>query len=573
MQAPPRRYLLPDIVGSLCNCASLDTLATFARTSREFHEPAIRAMWHTLSSFAPLIYTLPSEAWTHERGEAGWINLVRTGIIAHYKLLTSRRTKKPVRVLSPADCTRYVMYAALVEEVSGRQFHWRWGFEQSLTIPRLLITPEMWTALESVRPGCLPNLRLIHQHFPGPLSQPLHIFPGPSLARVSLDMKLRNTEDQQVPDGPDRNVMLTQFLKSLTSSSPHLCWIDLSLEHPPLDALSDALADALCALPKLADLSISVNLLQSRAWCHLSSLPMLKKLRCEGYLEHFPEEATLASLASHGSLFPALTLLVMKADRNEMCNTLIRTISSTTLAEVSFQITAPVDTVLFEALATLIGSHPSRAALRKVAIAWRPPELASIPLPAGAIKPFSTLSALESFILGGSGYSALDNDTAAYLARAWSQIRDVRFYAGRSLTMYPYQTTVTVEGLLPFALYCPKLVRLNIPVADIDIASVPALSSTLTLIDRVSNDVKYLGIGCPRLDQRAETSLAVYLSTLFPRLMHLNIQWPYINAPAGMTEHYVRLELLGQFVRAISGVKLQERNWRKQEAQGEGTQG
>ncbi|KAI0769868.1 hypothetical protein C8Q74DRAFT_854257 [Fomes fomentarius] len=179
MQSPPRRYLLPDIVGSLCNCASLGTLATFARTSREFHEPAIRAMWHTLHSFAPLIYTLPSDAWTQEKSGAHWINL------------------KPVRVLSPADCTRYAMYAALVEEVSCRRFDWRWGFEQLCTIPGLLISPAMWSALESVRPGCLPNLRVIHQHIPGPLSQPLHIFPGPSLARVSLDMKSPSTEVQQ----------------------------------------------------------------------------------------------------------------------------------------------------------------------------------------------------------------------------------------------------------------------------------------------------------------------------------------------------------------------------------------
>ncbi|KAI0769867.1 hypothetical protein C8Q74DRAFT_854252 [Fomes fomentarius] len=151
-------------------------------------------------------------------------------------------------------------------------------------------------------------------------------------------------------------------------------------------------------------------------------------------------------------------------------------------------------------------------------------------------------------------------------------MRNLRFYGARSTTIYPYQTAVTVEGLLPFALYCPKLERLDILVADIDVASVPAPSSTFTLIEGVSYNVKYLGIGCPRLDQRAETSLAGYLSTLFPRLMHVKIQWPISHAPM---ERYVRLEALGRFVRAISEIKLQERNWRKQvtEAQREGTQG
>lgn len=60
---------IPEIVSDICDWLDDDlvalsvktqTLSHLARTSRIFHEPAIRILWRELPSLKPLVNTLPS---------------------------------------------------------------------------------------------------------------------------------------------------------------------------------------------------------------------------------------------------------------------------------------------------------------------------------------------------------------------------------------------------------------------------------------------------------------------------------------------------------------------------------
>ena len=52
-----------NILAAACGYCDSRTLCAVARTCRVLSRCALQHLWHTLPSFAPLIYTLPTDAW------------------------------------------------------------------------------------------------------------------------------------------------------------------------------------------------------------------------------------------------------------------------------------------------------------------------------------------------------------------------------------------------------------------------------------------------------------------------------------------------------------------------------
>ena len=55
--------LPPVILSRICSFSSTKELKHLAITNKHFSAPAIQKLWRTLPSFAPLVDTLPPDAW------------------------------------------------------------------------------------------------------------------------------------------------------------------------------------------------------------------------------------------------------------------------------------------------------------------------------------------------------------------------------------------------------------------------------------------------------------------------------------------------------------------------------
>lgn len=67
-----RCFAVPEILNLICNqCVKFsnpprlawNTLASLARTSRSFQEPALQHLWYEIDTIAPLIKCMPRDLW------------------------------------------------------------------------------------------------------------------------------------------------------------------------------------------------------------------------------------------------------------------------------------------------------------------------------------------------------------------------------------------------------------------------------------------------------------------------------------------------------------------------------
>ncbi|EIW59327.1 uncharacterized protein TRAVEDRAFT_46632 [Trametes versicolor FP-101664 SS1] len=104
-----------DILEHICEHAEPGSLVMMARTTRAFHESAIRVLWRDLPSLEPLIYCFPADAWTIIQRSKFVSLLVFLGNSLHeFTPIAVRAGQKLTRIVTPKDWTAVLKYAAYV---------------------------------------------------------------------------------------------------------------------------------------------------------------------------------------------------------------------------------------------------------------------------------------------------------------------------------------------------------------------------------------------------------------------------------------------------------------------------
>ena len=70
-----------EVLKRVCSHCAPDALVYLALTCRLFSEYALPSLWHTLTCFAVLVYTLPREAWRSRSVESPNISYSRARVV------------------------------------------------------------------------------------------------------------------------------------------------------------------------------------------------------------------------------------------------------------------------------------------------------------------------------------------------------------------------------------------------------------------------------------------------------------------------------------------------------------
>ncbi|TFK86018.1 hypothetical protein K466DRAFT_653921 [Polyporus arcularius HHB13444] len=462
------------------NTNSLDALANLARTSRLLHRYASQELWHTLPSFAPIFWTMPEDAYPHERPRGPWA--------WHIGSMMPAKTLTASRPLKPDDLARLSLYAPFVRRIAPRCSSNRVrrapSFRAAYT--DFDLSPELWEMLQAIWPRNFLHLEVLEYRQLADIDRksyahPLHLFIGPSLKKldfaVSYLNKLTGWADRRTDT---RDPTLEVFLKQLPLLAPHITNFTFSTE--VRDLAQDALSEALCALH------------------HLSTLPALRRLD----IKVPPRDELRSAEPWPTGKFAALRDLYMSAVRIDEYS-------------ITVDVREPSSTGTFHALASEILAHPSsQTSIRSLEFTLHWVEV----LPPEALEPLLPLSALEDLVLVGHVCAAVDDGTLCAMAQAWNKIRRLTLYK-----MPHHATQATVHSLRHFARYCPQLERLDVPLSHITpfTFALPASMDHPQFDTLRPHPLKRLGVGRPELHD--EAALAAYLSSLFPTLRVIEHCW------------------------------------------------
>ncbi|RPD62725.1 hypothetical protein L227DRAFT_599522 [Lentinus tigrinus ALCF2SS1-6] len=246
--------------------------------------------------------------------------------------------------------------------------------------------------------------------------------------------------------------------------------------------------------------------------------------------------------------FPVLRDVLIATGFVDLCIALFDSIARSTCALTHVDIDIKRETctlAAFERVAEVLGTLPSIKQL-DVRVVFGDHLVQFVP--PSAISPFFALHALEHFALDGLFQVLLDDTTVIDMACAWPRIQLLDVYPEYEHRLYDPDSTdwgqwcppaVTVPGLLPFALRCPRLQHLRIALGDIIGDTLPysgpnAPFTFADLVDRPAHGLAELTVGGnPRLGPAAALEVAVQLSAMFPHLVDI-----YVDDPESVVQNH-----------------------------------
>lgn len=244
---------IPEILSLICyelsgpsqlTPQSQASLIALARTSQNFKEPALDALWRYQTSLIPLVKCLPEDSW--EYGVEGNVKSLRFS-----------------RPLDPPDWERVLFYAHRIKIL-------RYVTPQPLPRRTQEYAPlAVWQVLAVCRPPSLvhlvPTLRELLWKESDTCFPYIRLLLAPTLTR--LDLILKGSE-----------VLRLSFLSTVNALCPSLTHVNLT--YPLGLQMAQAVSRAICQWRSIKSLDAST--LTTQAFNHLAQMSSLETLVCSG---------------------------------------------------------------------------------------------------------------------------------------------------------------------------------------------------------------------------------------------------------------------------------------------------
>ncbi|KAH9856790.1 hypothetical protein C2E23DRAFT_749878 [Lenzites betulinus] len=521
------RRLPPETLGIICDTLftddqpsgfrpGLDALLFLARTSRAFHDHALNTIWEYLPGYAPLVYTLPKDAWTAE-------------VIEAEDTWPARKTHLSVtRPLTRSDVTRLWHYNRRVKVIlpildcSHLPRH-----NRVLTAHTSVLQAFTNVISEMEHDGklLLPNLRSLTLESPDPFTaadwaifyRTVPVLYGPGL-RDFYGAARRTPGDKNA---------FQRSLEKLSMASPQLRALHVS--HPFWEApQSEAISTQLCSFHHLTDVRTNAIPIKPSALLHLAKLPCLQALKTK-MDERASSDVQLLAMFDHAEgkgYFPQLlTIDIIHQYKITPIVALLRAISSCNLQTICLTVNGGAVTSAelgkaVEMVATQRWSKSLRTITANVT-GQKDEKRGSITI--STLLPLFILHDLSTLVVTSSLPFSINNIALHVMAAAWPAIH--RLQLGPEWSADAAPPRATLAGLIPFAHGCPQLRSLSV-----------ALN---TDTKHISSSYEYLRPG-RGFEQRRLTSLnvgwspitdpaavAAFLSDLFPKLWNIECAFPF----------------------------------------------
>ena len=559
----------------------LKTLASLARTCRLLHEPAVSAIWRTITNTSDILHTLPDDLWIEtgiavpDPDDPGYVTfemqLVRTPVpfnLTNLRHLTLNHGKSFKRQAVQSDFIRLKHYAHRIEHITHANTY--------------LITSDVSDALSiHFPPGSLfPNIQSLS--YTSTESEAYKLLPlliGPKLRSLRLIGPAPSQIDAEHPnaDPLDSLRVLPRICPLLSELTTRM---DLKTNIPHMNIIS-------ATIPGFQDLT-SVLVpgipLDFQAIMHLARLRNLKTLIAYMSPEITEEDYKYLNSTSIESqaYFPSLRRINLKNRFLALCTSFLKAVSSPVLEAITFT-TVRVFGFLcttkdVSELCAELSGHPT---LTSISVAVRS-MLHGSSLTRATFAPLLTLSSLTVLDID-IGHPVNVNDAfLAEMAHAWRKITRLELCVQNPFwSTDGYDPAATLPGLIPFARLCPALEVLGVPVcADLSPLSPAALerrpfhaiNAAGGLGGSASESaVCELEVGLSVVRAQWVLPVAAFLSDVFPELTGISTAWTDamgedmsedMDGDVGTPEEIrARWDDVARLARRFGNVRRQERNW------------
>ncbi|KAM5537056.1 hypothetical protein V8D89_009202 [Ganoderma adspersum] len=536
----------------------LKTLASLARTSRLLHEPAVNAIWRTITNTSDILHTLPDDLWIEtgipvpDPDDPGYVTF-------EMQLSFKRQTVQ-------SDFTRLKHYAHRIQHITHANTY--------------LITSDVLEALAiHFPPGSLfPNIQSLS--YTSTESEAYRLLPlliGPKLRSLRLIGPAPSQIDAEHP-----NADPLDCLRVLPHTCPLLSELttrmDLKTNIPHVNVISGAIP----GFQDLASVLVPGIPLDFPAIMHLAKLRNLKTLNA--YLSPEITEEDYKYLTSTSTdnqvYFPSLRRINLKNRFLALCTSLLKVVSSPVLEAVTFT-TVRVFGFLCttEDVSELCAELSRYPTLTSIAVAVRS-MLHGGPLTRATFAPLLALSSLTVLDVDIGHPINVDDAFLAEMAHAWRRITRLELCVQNPFwSTDGYDPAATLSGLVPFARLCPALEVLGVPVReDLSSLSHAALERRPFHADGVGglggaseSVVCELEVGLSVVRARWVAPVAAFLSDVFPELTGISTAWTDamgedmsedMDGDVGTPEEIrARWDEVARLARRFGNVRRQERNW------------
>ncbi|PIL35649.1 hypothetical protein GSI_02379 [Ganoderma sinense ZZ0214-1] len=503
------------------DATGLQTLTSLARTSRLFHEPAVNAIWRHVPNVLTLIRTLPEDLWLQTR----ITNDIRNDLVARY--FRTRLGKSFKRPPVKSDFARLKHYAHRIERI--------------LYANTCLIPPAVLNALAAHFPAgtFLPNIRSFAYQY---------LIPPPSELNHSLEilfgLKLERIYVIGAASGPigtklSPNAESFDCIRALARICPKLSRLSIRLEPKPKRPLITVVPEMITAFQDLTYVFVSHILLDLPAILHLASLQNLEVLNA--YLsDNIPQSNGLSltsiSPSRQAGYFPSLKNMSLEHRSLSLFTLLLKLVSSPDLDEVMLSIPETSDaTCTSEDVSELLVELSLHTALTRITVSVDSSSPVTGPrFDSTTFTPLLALPGLCILDIDIAHPVDIDDELIASMAATWSDLTQLSLGVARphshtDISAFLATRTPTLFGLVPFALFCPHLEWLGLPL-DTNLWSDPYAQNRLErrpgcgarLSQMTALDVGLSVVYDP-------VAVAAFLSDLFPELNGAWTAWQEVK--------------------------------------------
>ncbi|KAF9001500.1 hypothetical protein BDQ17DRAFT_1358311 [Cyathus striatus] len=441
----PPLPLIPEILRLICEeIDSKSTLASLARTCKAFEHPALDVLWSTLVEFYPLAKCLPA-------------HLLEEKVRVDSRVPVDRRVRYIVlrKPLVPGDCQRLSHYAGKVRAFSSKHHAFR-----TLPYPgiHLQVDVSVFQGIQLVMQNdkLFPKIQCLTLWSRDNFSDFsfAHLFMGPRLNYVDL---LFNKSHFPV-----------SFFSKLRDLYPTLKHLAFTFGAPNDDESDNKqgtqlMSKSVCNKQIWQNLEyLGVPNLTYEALLRLSWLPALKQLRLGRWR---PDVVNPRILKAGG--FLSLQIFLIDTINALDCIPLFKMMDSSPIVELTLTMRKTQDDESYKQLFTAISKHCRHDTLKIIHSRDGMADIGTF-IPAGemlkyeSIKPLLGFPNIEIFRMEvARGFYVTDSSATKEMATSWKNliILDIELVLTRRSCM---QSTITLNGLLPFAEHCRNLRELGL---------------------------------------------------------------------------------------------------------------
>ncbi|PIL27470.1 hypothetical protein GSI_10619 [Ganoderma sinense ZZ0214-1] len=372
-------------------------------------------------------------------------------------------------------------------------------------------------------------------------------------------------------------------LKYYAQRIKHITYVEFDATTQGITALSEVVR----GFQDLTSFHVTGIPLDFEAILHLAKLQNLKTLDiCLSISVTEDNYRSMSSSSAGRTLFPNLRILYLENRFLFACTLLPRTVSSPVLDTVNIR-TSPVFGFYCSSedvaeLCAELSRHPSLTSITVTVHTM----LTGAPLDRKTFGPLLQLSNLDTLDLDLAHELDIDNWFLMAMAMAWPKLRRLEFCVEHPhWDIDAYTPSTSLLGLAPFAVLCPNLCILGMPVnPDTSPARIPP-----RLLEQrpgrgapqLGSRVYHLNVGLSVV--RDPVPVAAFLSDVFPNLIEVFTAWTDemegdmdegmdgdIGTPAEIRERWDEVVLL---VGVFRRVRNQERRWRAAHGKGQPVSG